>query len=151
MTTPIDCSQNTDPLKLVREGTSQDARLPEALDPAYAPVNEHTVGHSIVFAQGYAALLKYYDTRNTAAGDWVPFFGNDVSVHLAVAAIEDLAPYKANTKSWFDYLNNSQNQNAKQLNDHFGYLYSNVATLAKQLDVLKNSLPAEIALKATLQ
>src|SRR5437879_4832015 len=48
-------------------------------------------------------------------------------------------------------MNNSQNQNAKQLNDHFGYLYSNVATLAKQLDVLKNSLPAEIALKATLQ
>ena len=105
MTTPIDCSQNTDPLKLVREGTSQDQRLPQALDPAYAPVNERSIGHGIVFAQGYAALLHYYDRKNTPAGDWVPFFGKDVSVQLAVPAIEDLEPYKANTKSWFDYLN----------------------------------------------
>ena len=72
MTTP---TENTDPLKLVREGTSQDGRLPEALDPAYAPVNERTVAHSMVFAQSYAALLKYFDEKNIATGDWAPFFG----------------------------------------------------------------------------
>ena len=105
MTTPIDCSQNTDPLKLVREGTSQDGRLPEALDPAYAPVNEHTVAHSMVFAQSYAALLKYFDKENIPTGDWVPFFGNDVSVQLAIATVEDVEAYKTNIQSWFDYLN----------------------------------------------
>lgn len=152
MTTPLDCSQNTDPLKLVREGTSQDGRLPKALDPAYAPVNERTVPHSMVFAQSYAALLKYFDEHNIATGDWVPFFGNDVSVQLAIAAVEDVEAYKANTNSWFDYLNNLENQsNLDQLKDRFGYLYSNVATLAQQLDTLKEALPADIALKGTLQ
>ena len=46
--TSIDCSQNTDPLKLVREGTSQDGRSAKALDQSYAPVNERTVAHNLV-------------------------------------------------------------------------------------------------------
>src|SRR5690348_14084455 len=101
-----DCSQNIDPLKLLREGTSQDGRLFDALDPAYAPVNVRSVPHGIVLAQSYAALLKYFDAGNAAAGDWTAFFGGDVSVPLAAAAIEDVEAYKANIQSWFDYLNN---------------------------------------------
>lgn len=149
---PINCSQNTDPLKLVREGTSQDGRMPEALDPAYAPVNEHTVAHGMVFAKCYAALLKYFDKENIATGDWVPFFGNDVSVQLAVAAIEDVEVYKTNIQSWFDYLNRLENESyVGRLKDSLGFLYSSVATLAQQLDVLKEGLPEEIVLKDTLQ
>ena len=152
MATPIDCLQNTDPLKLVREGTSQDGRLPEALDPAYAPVNERTVAHGMVFAQGYAALLKYFDATNTETGDWAPFFSNDASVQLAVAAVEDVEAYKTNTQSWLDYLNRLENQpNEALLKNNLGFLYSSVATLAQQLDVLKEGFPADIALKGTLQ
>ena len=154
MTTPDDCSQNTDPLKLMREGTSQDGRLPEALDPAYAPVNERTLAHSMVFAQSYAALLKYFDEKNisTEDWDWVPFFGKDVSVQLAIAAVEDVEVYKTNAQTWFDYLNRLENQsNEVRLKDHLGFLYSSVATLAQQLDILKEGLPADIALKGTLQ
>ena len=154
MTTSPDCSQNTDPLKLMREGTSQDGRLPEALDPAYAPVNERTLAHSMVFAQSYAALLKYFDEKNisTEDWDWVPFFGKDVSVQLAIAAVEDVEVYKTNAQTWFDYLNRLENQsNEVRLKDHLGFLYSSVATLAQQLDILKEGLPADIALKGTLQ
>jgi len=149
----IDCSHNTDPQKLVREGTSQDARLPKALEPAYSPVNERAVAHSMVFARSYAALLKHFDEKtNAPTGDWVPFFGDDVSVQLALAAIEDLEAYKANTQSWFDYLNRLENQaNEPGLKDRFAFLYANVATLGQQLDILKEKLPAEITLKATLQ
>src|SRR5690348_6740512 len=107
---PDDCAQNTDPLKLVREGTSQDGRLSSALEPSHAPVNEHGVKDGIVFAQGYAALLKYFNGQNLEDGDWTPFFGTDVSVPLAVAAIEDVESYKSNTLAWFDYLNNSENK-----------------------------------------
>jgi len=148
----IDCSQNTDPLKLVREGTTQDGRMPDALNPAYAPANEHAVEHGTVFARSYAALLKYFDGSNTPAGDWVPFFGNDVSVQLAIAAIEDVVAYKANMQSWFDYLNRLENQgNEPELKDRFGFLYAAIATLARQLDALKETLPADIALKGTLR
>jgi hypothetical protein len=147
-----DCSENIDPLKLVREGTSQDGRSSDALDPAYAPVDARTVRHNIVFAQSYAALLKYFDGSNAAAGDWTAFFGGDVSVPLAVAAIEDVETYKTNVQSWFDYLNNLENAaNTAQLQDRLGYLYAGIGTLAQALDGFKESLPPEIALKGMLR
>src|SRR5438552_11976873 len=124
MPTPEDCSQNTAPLKVVREGTNQDQRLAAPLDPLYAPINERSVAYNMVFGQGYAALLKYFDATNTATGNWVRFFGNDVSVQLATVAIEDVSAYVANTKVWFDYLNNLENaSNKAQLKDTLGFLY----------------------------
>src|SRR6266700_4833306 len=122
-----DCSQNVDPLKLVREGTSQDGRASDALDPANAPTNARSVPHSIVFAQSYARFLKYFDVTNTVAGDWSAFFGGDVSVPLAVAAIEDVETYKTNTRSWFNFLNDLANQSKdSELRDRLGYLYASI-------------------------
>lgn len=53
---PVENCNNIDPLKLIREGTSQDERPFKALDPAYAPVNERTPAHGMVFAQSLAAF-----------------------------------------------------------------------------------------------
>jgi hypothetical protein len=146
------CSQNIDPLKLLREGTSQDARASDALNPGYAPVSARSVPHGIVFAQRYAELLKYFDVNNTTIGNWTAFFGGDMSVPLAVATIEDVEAYKANTQSWFAYLNNLENvASTASLRDRFGYLYAAIGTLAQALDAFKQSLPTEIALKGTLQ
>lgn len=126
-----------------------------ALDPAYAPVDERTPAHGIVFAQAYAALLKYFDAANKekeAGGDWVPFFGDDVSAQLALLAVEDIEAYKAAQKSWFDYLNNLDNASQEtELKSRLSFLYGSLATLARQLDALKEGLPAGIALKDTLQ
>src|SRR6266567_2127806 len=133
-----DCSQNVDPLKLVREGTSQDGRASDALDPANAPT--------------YARSLKYFDVTNTAAGDWSAFFGGDVSVPLAVAAIEDVETYKTNTRSWFNFLNDLANQSKdSELRDRLGYLYASIGTLALALDGLRQVLPPEIPLGGTVQ
>lgn len=152
MTTTTDCSQITDALKLVREGTSQDQRLSRALDPAYAQVNERTPAHDMVFAQSYAALLRYFGDHNLDAGDWTPFFTKDVAARLALVAIEDIESYKSSLKSWFDYLNNLENHlPVAGLKDNFGFLYSSVATLAWQFDEFKEGLPREIPLKGTLQ
>src|SRR5690349_5506611 len=148
-----DCSHNTDPLKLVREGTRQDERLLDALDPAYAPVDPRTAADGMVFARSYAALLKYFDeTTNAPAGDWVPFFSGDVSVQLAIAAVEDVEAYKASLQSWFDYLNRLENKaNEAELKNRLGFLYACIATLARELDALKDALPPDIPLKGTLQ
>ena len=147
-----DCSQNTDPLKLVREGTCQDARSPQALDPSFVPVNERDVAHGIAFARDYAALLKYFIENDTASGTWAPFFTNDVSVLLAGAAIEDVDAYIRSTQAWFDYLNNRENRTKlAELRRQFGYLFAVIASLARQLDSLKQGLPADIALKGALQ
>src|SRR5262249_26164114 len=107
-----DCSQNTEPLKLVREGTSRDDRATAALDPATAPTNARGVAENIVFARNYAAGLKHYGSANTltpGGRGWSDFFSKDAAVPLAVAAIEDIDSYKTAVRSWFDFLNNMDN------------------------------------------
>ncbi len=149
-----DCNHNTDPQKLVREGTSQDQRPFVALDPAYAPVNEQTPAHSMVFAQGYAAYLRYFDAGEVALDNWQRFFGQDVSVQLAIAAVQEVDVYKTRVLESFRFLNDRAHDHASanpDLKKHLGYLFASIGTLARQLDVLKESLPPEIGLKATLQ
>ena len=105
MTLPTDCTQNRDSLKLVREGTSQDQRRSPALDPAYAPVNERKPEHGMVFAKAYSAFLQYYDSNNIAVDDWTRFFSEDVSVQLAIAAIQDVDYYRQQVQAHFKVLN----------------------------------------------
>ena len=152
MSSPTDCTQNIDPLILVREGTGQLQRLTPALDPSYAPVDERTVAHGMVFAQAYSAFLNYFDAKDLQSGDWKPFFTRDVSVQLAVAAVQDVEYYKSQTRQWFAFLGDlgpaSDLATAKR---YLGYLFSCAGTLASQLDVLKDGLPGDIALKGSLQ
>lgn len=147
-----DCSQNTDPLKLVREGTDQRARSPKALDPAAVAVDGRDLARNLVFAQNYASLLKYFDSTHTVTGDWRPFFTGDVSAVLATAAIEDLETYSSNTQSWFDYLNDGGNQSdTVALKNRLSYLYGSVGSLARQLDAMKEALPTDAPLRNTLR
>ncbi len=152
MTPPTDCKQNTDPLKLVRTGTTQEQRLVPALDPVSAPVDEHTPAHGMVFARAYAAFLKYYNLENVAVGDWQPFFSEDVSVQLAVAAVQDVDYYRQQVREYADFLNDRQNDsNEAGLRDHLDYLFSCGATLAIRLNLLLEKLPSEIPLKDSLK
>jgi hypothetical protein len=146
-----DCSHNDDPLKLVREGTSQDERAPAALSPDAAPVDARTVANDIVFAQAYAGLLSRYSAANALVGDWRDYFGSDMAVPLAVAAVEDVDAYKIQVREWFDFLNNMDNDgDAAGLRDRLGYLYAAIGTLAEALDQLQQKLADEAPLKGTL-
>lgn len=152
MTTPNECKANIDSLKLIHQGTSQDKRVSEQLKPTYVQVDERKIENAVVFAKAYAQYLNFYGNSNTVTGDWEAFFSRDVSVQLALAAIQDVEYYKSNIKAAFDFLNNREHKDdATELKNQLGYLFSSIATLAKQLDVLKEGLPAEIALKNTLQ
>lgn len=147
-----DCSQNIDPLKLVREGTSEADRGSAALDPASAPTNARGVAENIAFALDYAKGLKHYDANNVKDGDWRAYFGTDAAVPLAIAAIEDVGAYKDTVRSWFDFLNNLDHAGqANALKDHLGYLYAAIGTLAAALDGFAQSLPDTVPLKGTLQ
>ena len=146
------CNQNKDRLILVREGTSQDQRLLPALDPAFAPVDEHGVAHRIVFAQAYSDLLNFFNLDDVASGSWKPFFGTDLSVQLAVAAIQDVELYRSTVKGYFDSLRDLEPlSDLNQAKETLGFLFSIAGSVAKQLDVLKESLPADNAFRASLQ
>src|SRR5262245_38242255 len=143
-----DCTNNTDPLKLVRDGTSQAQRFSQALDPRYAPVNEHTPAHGMVFAQAYSKYLKYYDLNNTTADDrdWTPFFSEDVSVQLAVAAVQNVEYYRQQVREYTDFLNNRHNSSdTAGLRNRLDYLFSCCATLSIRFNQLTERLPVNIA------
>lgn len=147
-----DCKQNTDPLKLVREGSSQALRLAAALDPGSAPIDQRGAAHGMLFARAYAAFLKYYNADDAPDGDWTPFFSSDVSVQLALASVQPVAVYKSNVKASFDFLDNLDNEAGEAaLKDRLGYLFSAAATLAAQLDALQLGLPPDLPLRAALQ
>ena len=152
MAKPINCKQNSDPLKLIREGVNQDQRRSPALDPVYVPVNEHNAAHGMMFAQALSAFLRYFDSQNSENGTWSPFFSSDPSLRLAVCSVQNIDDYKTQIKSYFDFLNNLDNESkGTELINNLSYIFSCIGTLAKQLDQLKEGLPAEIPLKATLK
>lgn len=150
-----DCQHNIDDNKLVREGASQDARIPAALDagkPAYPLIDERLIQHRIVFARAYASYLRYYDANNVEEGDWQPFFENDVSVLLSVAAIQDVTYYRQKIKEHYGFILDRNNKaNIAGLRNHLDYLFSCAASLAIALDRMKEYLPADIPLKNTLK
>jgi hypothetical protein len=152
MAKPVDCNRNSDPLKLIRDGANQEQRLSPALNPVYVPVNEHGVAHGMIFAQALSQFLRYFDATNTANGNWAPFFSSDPSLRLAMTGVQNIEDYKTQIKSYFDFLNNLDNElKENELTNNLSYIFSCLASLAKQLDVLKEGLPSELPLKSTLQ
>lgn len=147
-----DCTRIFDNLRLVREGTSQDGRFLPALDPAAVPVDGRTVADDIAFARDYAGLLNYFDKNDALTSDWIDYFSSDVSVPLAIAAIENVGLYRTATLSWFDYLDDLSNASRTQkLRDNLGYLFGAAGSLAQAIDQLAQTLPDEIALKGIIR
>ncbi len=147
-----DCSNNIDLLKLAREGTSQDGRALEALSPAFAPVDERTPAHHMVFAKSYAELIKYFQANNTESGNWSEFFGRDISVLLAIPAIEDVDAYQRTLQEWFAFLNRSENNlRIDELREHLGYLFAAVGSLTLALDHLVQQLTADSPFRAEVK
>lgn len=152
MAPKAECKQNRDALKPVREGTSQDQRLAPPLDPGYAPVDQRDVADGMVFARAYSVFLNYYNAGNAIDGDWTPFFATDVSVQLALAAVQDVESYRGRMKEYLDFLKDLDfGSDETKAKDDLGYLFSSVGSLARQFDRLKEALPPDLALKGTLQ
>jgi hypothetical protein len=123
-----------------------------ALDPQYAPVNERSPAHGMVFAQAYSKFLQYYNSSNVQAGNWEPFFSGDVSVQLAGAAVEDVEYYRQQVKEHTAFLNHRQNEHDEAgLRDRVDFLFSSCATLAIRLNRFTEQLPEEIALRKGLR
>ncbi len=83
-------ARNLPPSPLLhRDGTSQAARLQEALDPGYVAVDERTVEDLLAFAQEYGKELKYYGADNRKAGDWSAFIDPSLELADVAAFMED--------------------------------------------------------------
>lgn len=151
MTTSGECTNRLDERRLVRDGTSQDERAPAALDPTYAPVDEHGPAQRIVYANAFSAFLRYFGANDVPAGDWQSFFSRDVSAQIAIAGVADVAEYRSTVKALVDRLiSRTPPVPDSELIRSAGALFSAVASLARQLDALKETLPGGHPLRAAL-
>lgn len=142
--------QTFDPNRLIGEGSSQTQRHLAALSGSYAQVDEHRLADWIVFASRYAAYVRFFDAENIDVGDWRPFFDRNPATLLAVAAVQPVDEYtSAVTKRFRNLLSILTPDAVLQVN--LAELFNIAATLAKQLDWLKETLPDGIGLKGVLR
>lgn len=145
------CTENTDPLKLIREGADQVKRTLAAPDPTHVPVDERRPEHAMVFAAAYAKHLKYFDLGGNEQGDWEKFFASDVSAQLAVIAIADVAVYRSKVKELLHSLEDPDlPASGPRMISALGAVFDCIGTLARRIDVIKAQLPADQPLRATL-
>ncbi len=102
----------------IRDGQSQQQRLPDQLRPDYARIDGRSFADLLRFAEGFAAEVKFYDSAtNEADGDWMPFF-SDLAGQLAPAGGHDgdLEPHAALFAAFLRLYRHAQ----QQLNDLAG-------------------------------
>ncbi|RAJ80138.1 hypothetical protein CLV59_105246 [Chitinophaga dinghuensis] len=94
------CHCHTD---IARDGSGQLTRYLTALDPAYAEVDGRSIQDLLIFAQKYAAQLRFYDIpgnelkENTPGTkiSWVEFFRRDVAVLAAAVTTATPDAYRS--------------------------------------------------------
>ncbi len=146
------CTMQTDPNRLRRDGTSRKQRFPAALDPASTPIDGRTPEQLIAFARNYSASVRYYDLNNAEIDDWTRFFSDDPAVRVACASIETVELYRKRIKELLDILKNDGDfASDVEQKAALGWLFSDIGTLARQLDRFEDDLDPAVALKATLQ
>ncbi|MCP5519593.1 MAG: baseplate J/gp47 family protein [Verrucomicrobiales bacterium] len=80
---------------LPRDGTSQEGRVPPALDPARRLLDDRELEALLGQLTGCSRLLIYHDLGNRARGTWEPFFAPHFAVRLATLANTGPAEFRA--------------------------------------------------------
>jgi hypothetical protein len=145
-----DCSKHKNPL--IHNGTSQAQRLLPGMDKKqYARVDEKEFSEWIVFANNFAAFVNYYNNFNVNAGNWQPFFSNDISAQLGTIAIQNISRYRLQINERFNFIRDDENKlSLNQIRIKLEELFSGILTLSKSLDNYVKKLPEETSLKQTI-
>lgn len=65
--------------RINRDGTSQGARLANALSPTFYQLDDRNLSDLTRFAKEYTKSVQYYDDQNMASGTWELFFQENQS------------------------------------------------------------------------
>src|SRR5680860_1056003 len=86
------CSDIRNEFSLDHPGTAQSERQSLALDPNYALLDERSFADWIVFVRDYARFVHYFNSDNTAEGNWEVFWSANPAIilaNLAAASIDN--------------------------------------------------------------
>ena len=99
---------------LAGEGTSQQQRRLDALEPGFVHIDEREVEDFLVFALRLAERVRYYDLTNSAVDgsgtsyDWQSFFTRSTSVVIAKIQTTNPLPHKRTVSSALSAANTPQ-------------------------------------------
>ena len=139
------CNNIINPLKLKREGTNQEERALQALDPATAPIDHQGDADLLVFSQKLAKQIKFFQFNNQApaGSNWSPFFQNNISILLSVVSTEDIREFQYQVQELLTFLREGSGS-AADFRKAFGTLMSLMASLAKRIDELQFQISDEL-------
>jgi hypothetical protein len=103
------------PLK--RDGVSQEERLIETLDPAYAKVEERSVDDLKAFASTFSEAVQYFDLNDITQGDWAVFYEEQ---------LDDENPQRALFVAFLRLLNFLKEHTNTLTQRHLDYYYREV-------------------------
>ena len=127
---------------LQRNGINQSQRLLAGLKPGYILIDEREYADWIFFADEFSRYLKYYNTTGAVAGDWKPFFNNDISAILGSIAVQEVETYRRSIKERFDFIRDNDNAgNIVVIKQKLNELFAAILTLSKALDDYLLKLP----------
>jgi len=145
------CSGRSDPLKLVRTGTTQVQRSLAAPDAASLKADERHPEDAMVFASAYARHLPFVDGDGTPDGTWEQFFTADPSAQLAAVATQNVADYRTTMQELLHRLQDPElPASGPDMIEALGAVFDCLGTLALRLDTLGQGLPEDEPLHATL-
>ncbi|QIA08477.1 baseplate J/gp47 family protein [Draconibacterium halophilum] len=122
---------------LSREGTEQQLRFIEALDPAWVKLNDFGLGEWMKFAWDFAKHVNYFDTKNeqVPADNWQDFFIAKDELTSFLADIEkgsEITPHLALFVSFIKLLDTTKKHFNHLSKRHLDFYYKRVLQLEKQ-------------------
>lgn len=122
---------------LAREGTAQNQRFIDALDPASVKLNNFELKDWMKFAYDFAAKVNYFDIENdiVPAGNWQSFFKSDTELSSFLNDLETgskMTPHLALFVAFIKLLEISKHRFNGLTKRHLDFYYQHVLTLEKQ-------------------
>lgn len=151
-----------------REGTEQQQRYIDALDPEYFKLNEFSLNDWMQFAYRFAEHVNYFEITDfqNRSGNWQDFFtpekgmedflkAFDLDENTILPESKNITPHLALFISFLKLLENSQNRFNQLTKKHLDFYYSQILDIQKLpatpdkvhliFELAKNVLDAKIA------
>ncbi len=150
------CSNIRNEFSLDHPGTAQSERQSLALDPNYARLDERSFADWIVFVRDYARFVHYFNSDNTAEGNWEDFWSANPAIILANLAAASIDNFREAARQLLieleklEFQDNTASDN-EHLQQHFQRFFDLFTTLLWQLDRHIALLPDTLAIKDSLR
>lgn len=128
---------------LQRDGTSRANRSISNLQPSSILIDGRTMADFAQYVSQLSSLIQFYDEKNTASGNWQPFFKDDVSFLTAQIA-------KTNIQTYADEYTVSMRLEKSAIATQWAGFFTPTLTIVNQLDTWFRQSTEGVSIHAAL-